>query len=165
MKRLVILCLEDEAEVREAVLRDLDPFKTMMRVEGCENAEDARHVLADCVAAQEEVALVLCDHLMPGQHGVDFLIDLHQDPRYQKTRKVLITGQAGLEDTVRAVNGAQLHHYIAKPWNADEFQAAVRNQLTDYVIETQDDLMPFISVLDGPRILEKIASEKRHLKA
>lgn len=165
MKRLVILCLEDEAEVRDAVLRDLAPFESLMRVEGCEHADDARLVLADCIAAKEEVALVLCDHIMPGQHGVDFLIELQKDPRYAATRKVLITGQAGLEDTVRAVNEAHLHHYIAKPWDLNEFQKIVRDQLTEYVLETQEDLTPFISILDGARILERIAADKRHLKA
>ena len=44
-----------------------------------------------------------------------------------------MTGQAGLEDTVRAVNEANLDHYIAKPWDAEALQAIVREQLTEYV--------------------------------
>lgn len=139
------------------------PFKSLLRAEGCENSADARHVLAECVEAHEEVALVLCDHMMPGQLGVDFLIELQKDPRYAATRKVLITGQAGLEDTVRAVNEAHLHHYIAKPWDPAEFEAVVRNQLTEYVLETQENPTPYIGILDGPRILEHIAAKKRDM--
>lgn len=161
MKRLVILCLEDEAEVRDAVVRDLAPFKTLFRVEACEHANDAKDVLDACAEAHDEIALVLCDHMMPGTLGVDFLVGMKQIPRYAETRKVLITGQAGLEDTIRAINGAGLHHYIAKPWQVDEFQVIVRKLLTDYVLETQEDLMPFVGILDGPRVLEKIAAGGR----
>ncbi len=47
---------------------------------------------------------------------MDFLVELNGDPATRPIRKVLITGQAGLEDTIRAVNEADLDHYIAKPW-------------------------------------------------
>jgi two-component system chemotaxis response regulator CheY len=158
MKRIVIVCVEDEAEVREAVLRDLSPFKPLMRIEAAEDVEDALAVLREVEIDEEPVGLVLCDHMLPGKRGVDFLIDLQKDPRYTATRKVLITGQAGLEDTVRAVNEARLNHYIAKPWKVADLLAVVRKELTDYVIATQEDLIPYIAVLDGERLLEKIAS-------
>lgn len=158
MKRIVILCVEDEAEVRDAVLRDLSPFKSMMRIEAAESVDDAKAVLEECAADGHPVGLILCDHLMPGVRGVDFLIALQQDEKYAATRKVLITAQAGLEDTVRAVNEAKLHHYIAKPWNAEELQAVVRDQLTEFVIRTEDNLIPYVGVLDGPRLLEAVAS-------
>ncbi|HMO52058.1 MAG TPA: response regulator [Kiritimatiellia bacterium] len=161
MNRIVILCVEDEAEVREAILRDLAPFKPQMRVEAAEDVDDARAVLRECAQDDDPVGLVLCDHLMPGVRGVDFLIELMKDPAYEATRKVLLTGQAGLEDTIRAVNEARLHHYIAKPWRAEELLQVVRNQLTEYVLSTQEDLMPFIAQLDGPRLLEAIAAGKR----
>ncbi|HMP90028.1 MAG TPA: response regulator [Kiritimatiellia bacterium] len=158
MKRIVIVCVEDETEVREAVLRDLAPFKPLMRIEAAEDVEDARAVLRECEVDEEPVGLILCDHLLPGTRGVDLLIEMNKDARFAKTRKVLITGQAGLEDTIRAVNEANLHHYIAKPWKAEELQEVVRQQLTEFVIQTQDNLIPFIATLDGPRLLEVIAS-------
>ena len=158
MSKVVILCLEDEPEVRDALLRDLAPFTSALRVESADSVDDARTVLQDCEQRGDPVGLILCDHLMPGTRGVDYLVELQKDPRYAATRKVLITGQAGLEDTVRAVNEAQLHHYLAKPWDAETLQAVVRDQLTQFVLETQDDLMPFVAVLDGPRLLERIAS-------
>ncbi len=161
MNKLMVLCVEDEAEVREAIMRDLDPFKSIIQLEAADNSEDALAVLNECKADGIAAALVLCDHLMPGLRGVDFLIQLQADPRYAATRKVLITGQAGLEDTVRAVNEARLHHYIAKPWDPEQLAQVVRDQLTEYVLETQSDLMPYVSSLDGPRLLEKIAAGPR----
>ena len=161
MKKCVILCVEDEPEVRDAVIRDLAPFKSIARLEAAENVDDAKAVLTECAEAGEPVALILCDHLMPGVRGVDFLVELQQDPDYVQTRKVLITGQAGLEDTIRAVNDARLHHYIAKPWTETELQSVVKNQLTNYVIETQEDLIPYVAALDGPRLLEAVAQRGR----
>ncbi len=158
MKRIVILCLEDETEVLDALMRDLTPFKKTMRIEAAESVDDARAVLAECEADGDPIGLILCDHLMPGVRGVDFLVELQKESKYAETRKVLITGQAGLEDTVRAVNNARLQHYIAKPWNADTLQEVVREQLTEFVIRNEEDLTPYISVLDGPRLLEAMAA-------
>lgn len=161
MKKLVILCVEDEAEVREAILRDLALFKPIVRLETADQVDEAKEVLAECAASREPVGLILCDHLMPGTSGVDFLIELQQNEAYAATRKALITGQAGLEDTVRAVNEARLHHYIAKPWQAADLQAVVRDQLTEYVLATVDDPTPYIGLLDGPRLLQHIAATGR----
>lgn len=157
MSKIVILCVEDEPEVRDAIVRDLAPFKGLMRIESADDVEDARAVLRECEVDDDPVGLVLCDHMMPGVRGVDFLVELKNHPDYAVTRKVLITGQAGLEDTIKAVNEARLHHYISKPWKPDELQKIVRDQLTAYVLETQEDLIPYVGVLDGPRILEAIA--------
>ena len=112
--------------------------------------------------ADERLALVLCDHLLPGESGVSFLVTHNADARTRHARKVLVTGQAGLEDTTKAVNQAGLDHYIAKPWSREELQAIVREQLTSFVVEHVDDLLPFVSVLDGPRLLEAMKSRNRH---
>ncbi|HMP72449.1 MAG TPA: response regulator [Kiritimatiellia bacterium] len=160
MNKIVILCVEDESEVRTAILRDLKPFAALMRIEAAEDVEDAKSVIRQCEIDEDELGLILCDHLLPGTRGVDLLIELQNDPRYRPARKVLITGQAGLEDTVRAVNEAQLQHYIAKPWNPEELQEVVRKQLTDYVLANRDDLLPFVSVLDSQRLLEAIANQR-----
>jgi two-component system chemotaxis response regulator CheY len=160
MSAIAIVCIEDEAEVRDALLRDLAPFRESFRIEGADNAEDARALLRDLAAQGAAVGLILCDHLLPGLRGVDFLIELRKQDPAMKTRLVLITGQAGLEDTVRAINEAGLHHYIAKPWKPDALHAVVRNQLTEYVLASDVDLLPYVAVLDGPRLLAAISQRK-----
>ena len=44
MSRLIILCIEDEDEVRDAVVRDLEVFEPTFLVEMAEDADDARQV-------------------------------------------------------------------------------------------------------------------------
>ena len=157
MNRIAILVIEDEPEVREAIFRDLESFAGNFLIELAEDVSDARTVMAELSAGGDRVGLALCDHLLPGERGVDFLVELNADPATRSIRKVLITGQAGLEDTVRAVNEADLDHYVAKPWMVENLHEVVRQQLTDYVIENEEDLLPFVAVLDGARLMAAIA--------
>ena len=152
--RLVILCIEDEAAVRDAIVRDLEPFGPSVLVETAETVADARDALAETARAGDRLALVLADHLLPGEKGVRFLVELHADPVHGAAKKVLVTGQAGLEDTIEAVNRAGLDRYIAKPWDPEELRAVVRELLTDFVVEHVDDVLPYLQVLDAPRLLD-----------
>lgn len=159
MSRLVILCIEDEDEVRDAVVRDLEVFEPAFLVEMAEDADDARQVVAEVVAADDAIALVIADHRLPGMQGTDFLIELHGQPDTAQARKVLLTGQAGHEDTIRAINDADLDHYISKPWTEEELHSVVREQLTEYVLRNVEDVLPYVAVLDGARLLERVAKD------
>lgn len=154
MDSIAILCIEDEPEVRAALQRDLAGFDGPFVVEFAEDVQEAREVVAGFREAGIRLGLVLADHLLPGMRGIDYLIELHGDAATGAARKVLITGQAGLDDTVRAVNEAGLDHFIAKPWDPADLAGVVRTQLTDFVIEGGGDVLPYVAVLDGPRLLE-----------
>ncbi|HCG6076610.1 TPA: response regulator, partial [Vibrio parahaemolyticus] len=112
--------------------------------------------------AEEEVqlALILCDHIMPEQTGISFLIELSQNGDTKAARKVLLTGQAGLEDTVEAVNHASLDYYIAKPWKGEELRQAITSQLTAFVIENDDNLLSWTTILDSEAILNAMADRR-----
>ncbi len=160
MTQLLILCVEDESEVREALARDLAPFESIARIETAEDVEDARAALAGALKDGAVLALALCDHLLPGMHGVDYLVELRQTPATANARKVLVTGQAGLQDTVKAVNQAGLDHYVAKPWTPEQLREVVRAQLTEYVIAHVDNLLPFVGALDSERLLSAIRTRQ-----
>lgn len=153
---LAILSLEDEADVRDALERDLDDFWRHVRLEVAEDAEDAWSAVEDVLADGDELALVLSDHRLPGKSGVDFLVELVADERFAATRTVLVTGQADQDDTIRALNEAGLDHYISKPWDPERLRAVVRDQLTDYVLDAGIDPLPYLPVLDGVRVMEAI---------
>lgn len=154
--KLAVLILEDEPEVRAALERDLMELADIVRIEPAEDVEDAWDVIEEIFDDGDVLALALCDHRLPGQTGVDFMIQVAGDPQLVDTRKVLVTGQADLEDTVKAVNDAHLDHYIAKPWNKSELIDVVKEQLTDYVIRAGIYPLPYLAVLDQPRALEII---------
>jgi len=158
MKNIAILCVEDEPEVREAVLRDLRPLEEYFLIESAGDTADATAILAEFANQGVLTGLILCDHRLPGDTGVEFLTQIHQVPEYGITRKVLLTGQAGHQDTIKAVNEAGLNHYLAKPWDPAELLESCKDQLTSFVLERDDiDPMPYLAILDAPRLLEKIS--------
>lgn len=154
--KLYILCVDDEPAVLEAVERDLAPLETTFPLESAEDAAGARTLIDQIHASGDRVAVILCDHLMPGQTGVDFLIELNRNAATAATRKVLLTGQAGHQDTIDAVNHAGLQHYIAKPWQAGDLVATVRTQLTEFVLAQGIDPTPYLSALDTVKVAEAI---------
>lgn len=152
--KLAILVVEDEPEVRDAIVTDLAPFSAVVRIEPAEDVPDAWDVVEEVVADGDRVALVLADHRLPGRTGVDMLVEMSSDERTAGARKVLVTGQADQADTVRAVNNAGLDHYIAKPWQGENLREVVRTQLTDYVVEARLNPLPHLRALDGVRAMD-----------
>ncbi len=153
---VTILLLEDEADVRTALERDLEPFWSKIRYEVAQDVPDAWAAIDDILSDGDELALVLSDHRLPGESGVDFLVELTHDERFSSTRTVLVTGQADQDDTIKAVNEASLDYYIAKPWDPQKLVAVVREQLTNYVLESGINPLPYLPVLDGVRVMEAI---------
>ncbi len=160
MSKYLILCVDDEREVLDSVIQDLDCFEEHFLLEAAESVQEAKEIIADSEQNETKLALILCDHIMPDQTGISFLIELNQQESTKPTRKLLLTGQAGLEDTVEAVNHSSLDFYIAKPWVGGELREVVKEQLTDYMIENEPDLMPWASSLNTEKIFNAVA-EKR----
>lgn len=152
--KLAILILEDEPEVRAAVARDLLEFADTLRIEPAEDVEDAWEVVDEITKDGDVLALALCDHRLPGTTGIEFMGQMMDDERTELTRKVLVTGQADLADTIRAVNEAGLDQYIAKPWKPEELQEVTRAMLTDYVELAGIDPMPFLPALEQERAMQ-----------
>jgi CheY-like chemotaxis protein len=156
MSNIYILCVEDEPEVLEAVIRDLAPFERVFPIESASTVNEARRTLAEVILPKGKLGLVICDHILPGEDGVSFLIELQKDPHTAPARKVLLTAHAGLEATVEAVNLADLNHYLAKPWTKEELLEVTRHQLTEFVVEQETNLYPYLTILEADRLTEKI---------
>lgn len=161
MSELVVVVVEDEPEVRAAIVRDLEPLAAGIRIDEADTVADARVALAEAAEAGDHVGLILADHRLPGETGVDLLVSVNTDPECHHARTVLITGQAGHQDTIRAINEAGLDWYLAKPWDPDELVSVVVRQLTDFVIDAGLDPLRFVQVLDGPRLLEQYAQHAK----
>ncbi|TVQ67441.1 MAG: response regulator [Balneolaceae bacterium] len=155
-KKIFILVVEDEPEVLDSIMRDISDFEAFFPIEMADTAEEARELIREILDRDDQVGLILCDHVLPGDNGVELLVEMQKSEETRKTRKVLITGQAGLKETVRAVNEAELRHYIAKPWEKEELISIVTEMLTDYVLENVRQPLRFMQILDGERIAEFI---------
>ncbi len=156
MEKLTILCIEDQREVLHAIVNDLAPFLDDFAVEECESAAEARELLDEIDAAGDYLALVISDHVMPGESGVEFLSALNEDPRFEGTRKILLTGLATHEDTIRAINQAAIDRYLEKPWSTDRLQQYVKELLTEFILERGIDYQKFLPYLDQETLFAQL---------
>ncbi|MEM9159703.1 MAG: response regulator [Verrucomicrobiota bacterium] len=159
MNEICILCVDDEPEVLEAVERDLSELEDDFPLEIASSAIEAKKVLERVSSRGDEVGVIFCDHVMPEVTGVEFLTWMRKSEEWNATKKALLTGQAGLEATVDAVNNAGLDRYVSKPWVRESLVGTARSLLTDYVIQTNKELMPFLMSLDTEKLSEAIHSK------
>ncbi|MBD3225043.1 MAG: response regulator [Caldithrix sp.] len=143
-----ILCIDDQREVLATIKKDVQAFEPIVTIHDCESASEAEDLLNDLANEGEQVAVIICDHIMPGENGVDFLIRTSKDKRFVHTKKMLLTGLATHRDTIQAINEAQVDYYIEKPWDEDEFSGAVKRLLTQYVVDAGMDYSEMADYLD-----------------
>lgn len=155
MAKPVILCVDDQREVLAALTKDLDPITSHLAIVEAESADEAMSLIQELINDGERVALIISDHVMPGTSGVEFLTRVSQQKLAPQTRKLLLTGLATHEDTIRAINQAHIDQYIAKPWDPDALLTTVRKLVTGYIFDVMpDDYMSFREVLDPDVMIE-----------
>jgi len=127
-RREVILCVDDEETVL-AVLKDQleDNFGDTCEVESANSGAEALELIAALDAQRETLAVVVADQMMPGMNGTELLERIGKNN--PGTLKIMLTGQAGLDAVVYAINQAGLNQYIAKPWNEHDLRLSVSGLL------------------------------------
>jgi thioredoxin reductase (NADPH) len=119
MARPILLAVDDDVSVLEAVVQDLRrEYGQEYRVMRAASGQAALDTLAQLKIRDEPVALFLSDQRMPGMTGVEFLERAR--PIYPDARRVLLTAYADTEAAIRAINTARIHYYLNKPWDPPE---------------------------------------------
>lgn len=148
MEKLNIICVDDQREVLSAVVKDLEPLRHVFNIEECESADECIDLMDELDAEGQHIALVISDHVMPGKSGVELLTELANDNRFERVKKVLLTGLATHKDTIDAVNRARIEHYFEKPWNPDELLLKAKKLITEYVLKAGLDYESYTEGLD-----------------
>jgi thioredoxin reductase (NADPH) len=119
MARPILLAVDDDAGVLEAVVQDLRrQYGNTYRVMRAGGGQAALDTLAQLKTREVPVALLLSDQRMPGMTGVEML-ERARD-LYPEARRVLLTAYADTEAAIRAINSARIHYYLNKPWDPPE---------------------------------------------
>jgi len=119
MARPIILAIDDDVSVLEAVVQDLRrQYGNTYRVMRAAGGQAALDTLAQLKSRDEPVALIVSDQRMPGITGVQ-LLERARDI-YPDARRVLLTAYADTEAAIRAINTARIHYYLNKPWDPPE---------------------------------------------
>jgi thioredoxin reductase (NADPH) len=119
MARPILLAVDDDVSVLEAVVQDLRrQYGNSYRVMRAASGQAALDTLAQLKTRGEPVALVVSDQRMPGMSGVEML-ERARDI-YPDARRVLLTAYADTDAAIRAINTARIHYYLNKPWDPPE---------------------------------------------
>src|SRR5208283_1722556 len=119
MARPILLAVDDDINVLEAVVQDLRrQYGQEYRVMRAASGQAALDTLTQLKIREEPVALLLSDQRMPGMTGVEML--LRARDIYPESRRVLLTAYADTEAAIQAINSARIHYYLNKPWDPPE---------------------------------------------
>jgi len=115
-----ILLVDDEPNITAALTRSLgmEPWDIFTANSGKEGLE---------MLASIDIDVIISDEQMPEMPGSEFLSAVRK--KYPQTIRIILTGQAGLETAIRAINEGEVFRYFTKPCDALELAAAIRQGL------------------------------------
>jgi thioredoxin reductase (NADPH) len=147
MARPILLAIDDDISVLEAVVQDLRrQYGNTYRVMRAAGGQAALDTLAQLKSRDEPVALIISDQRMPGISGVQLLERARAI--YPDARRVLLTAYADTEAAIRAINTARIHYYLNKPWDPPEEK--LYPVLNDLLEDWQAGYVP---VFEGLRVI------------
>ena len=82
---------------------------------------------AERMMATRNYQVVVCDHLMPGEEGLHFLIRASET--HPRMKRILVTGYMNPELLTRNMELARLSACLLKPLKAEEIAQAIRKAL------------------------------------
>ncbi|MBL0216474.1 MAG: diguanylate cyclase [Myxococcales bacterium] len=166
-RREVIVCVDDEEGVLRVLRAQLGArFGHECQIATARSGDEAVALFDELSREGEQIALVIADQIMPGMKGVELLEIV--DRRLPTTTKILLTGQAGLDAVIEAINRAHLNHYIGKPWDETAMLLAVETLLRTYrLVNENQHLIASLqaknqALLEMNRELEAKIHERTH---
>ncbi|MCR9251116.1 MAG: response regulator [bacterium] len=156
MDKIYIICVDDQPEVLNSVLEDIGSLEEKFFIEGCESAEEAEELMQEIDAKGNLVGLVISDHVMPNKNGVEFLTDVKESDMYPNLKKILLTGLATHEDTIRAINKAEIDYYFAKPWEKHDLLLKVKHLMTAFILDTGLDYQDYMIYMDQQLLYRRL---------
>ena len=119
MAKPVILAVDDDISVLEAVVQDLRrEYGERYRILRAGSGQAALDTCEQLSRRGDAVALVVSDQRMPGMTGVTLLQRVQGI--YPDAKRTLLTAYADTEAAIQAINNARIHYYLTKPWDPPE---------------------------------------------
>lgn len=113
-----VLLIEDEPNIAEALV-------FILARDGWEVTHIATGSGAAGVVARLEPALVILDHMLPGQSGLDILHDIRRDPKTAEVPVMMLTAK-GLPRDREIAEKAGVTCFMTKPFSNATILAEVR---------------------------------------
>jgi len=137
-----ILLVEDEEKnlrLLKKTLESADQFNCNITTAG-DGKEGLKYI------EENHYDIVLSDYQMPRMNGVDFLNEVNErNP--SDTVRFLITGHGNMKVIKQAINEAEIHQFIEKPWDAEELRSTI-NEVMELKKEREKGETPDMSDVD-----------------
>ena len=119
MPKPVILAVDDDISVLEAVVQDLRrQYGQNYRILRAGSGQAALDTCEQLRKRGDAMALIVSDQRMPGMTGVALLEKIQLI--YPDAKRTLLTAYADTEAAIQAINTARIHYYLTKPWDPPE---------------------------------------------
>ncbi|WP_028672291.1 HD domain-containing phosphohydrolase [Saccharospirillum impatiens] len=152
-----VLIVDDEDNVRKSLKRLLS--RHQYQAVTAENFDQAIAQLAD-----HSIDLLITDLRMPGKDGIELLRYAYQ--HHPNVARILLTGHADVEHTVRAINEGATGVILTKPWDDAILLRAVEEQLERALLRRGNEQLLRVNMEQNKKLmalnqsLEKRVSER-----
>lgn len=115
-----LLLVDDEKNILRSLQRVLrkEPYELTTATSGDQ---------AVGLLEEQRFDLVISDARMPGIDGPTLLATIKKKDPW--CIRILLTGYADINSTIKAINDGQIYRYISKPWDDDELRLIIRQAL------------------------------------
>ncbi|MDJ0682530.1 MAG: response regulator [Xenococcaceae cyanobacterium MO_167.B52] len=128
MPNSAILCVDDEVLILDSLKEQLKRhFGNRYIYEIAQSAEEGWEVINELVEDNIKIIITICDWLMPGTKGDEFLIQIHR--RFPQIIKIMLTGQADQNAIARTQRQANLYACLDKPWTEEQLYQIITSAL------------------------------------
>jgi two-component system, probable response regulator PhcQ len=124
-----ILLVDDEQNVLSALMRELadEPYGIVTAL----NGEEAMNLVAS-----QMFKVIISDERMPGMDGASFLAAAKEIS--PSSVRMMLTGHASIDATMRAVNDGEIYRFFTKPWNSHELKQSIRSAIEKFDLEDEN---------------------------
>ena len=149
-----ILIVDDEVRSLEALERNLSEE---FDVQTAEDTTQAEQILAD-----HWVQIILCDQRMPDKSGVEFLTEVRE--KWPDVIRIIISGYTDANDIITGLNEAGIYHYVTKPWHPEKLIMTLRNAVSMFELQRQNELLAIELRLSERTAKKKVGDRRQKLR-
>ena len=140
-----VLCVDDEQNILRAIKRAL--FSLDVDLTLVDSGEKALAVMKE-----KTIHVVISDMKMPGMTGAELLEQVAA--HYPDTFRVVLTGFADIDATIKAVNQGRIHRYLQKPWDNQELINTIEEGLERIKLKDENARLQKLTKLQNAKLKE-----------
>jgi response regulator RpfG family c-di-GMP phosphodiesterase len=143
--KYTVLFVDDEPNILRAIKRALFTMDiNLLLADGGSKALE--------LMEKQTVHVVISDMKMPQMSGAELLEQVAKN--YPDTFRVVLTGYADIESTIKAVNQGKIHRYLQKPWDNQELISVINEGLERVKLKEENARLLKLTGLQNKKLKE-----------